>query len=55
MIANKIRVPVEVGPTDIYEVEKEFIITDAFAAVAVVAMSAFIIKTGGHDDGTQNK
>ena len=28
-------------------IEKEFIITDAFAAVAVVAMSAFIIKTGG--------
>ncbi len=47
MIANKIQVPVEAGPTDIYEVEKEFIITDAFAAVAVVAMSAFIIKTGG--------
>ena len=44
MIANKIQVPVEAGPTDIYEVEKEFIITDAFAAVAVVAMSAFIIK-----------
>ena len=43
MIANKIQVPVEAGPTDIYEVEKEFIITDAFAAVAVVAMSAFII------------
>ena len=44
---EKIQVPVEAGPTDIYEVEKEFIITDAFAAVAVVAMSAFIIKTGG--------
>ena len=47
IVANKIQVPVEAGPTDSYEVEKGFTITDAFTAIAVVTIAFAIVETGG--------
>ena len=47
MIANKIQVPVEAGPTDIYEVEKDYMPIDSIMAIVLVVGAAALIETGG--------